>query len=81
MSFIQRELDRIGNAIRQSNPVPHYDELYAAQQALMWALDPSSYKSPYDLLVPISDTPGDSEGYPAGNDRSRSLGSPARHAS
>ena len=55
MSFIQRELDRIGNAIRQSNPVPHYDELYAAQQALMWALDPSSYKSPYDLLVPISD--------------------------
>jgi hypothetical protein len=40
MSFIQRELDRIGKAIRHSNPVPRYDELYTAQQALLWVLDP-----------------------------------------
>jgi hypothetical protein len=40
MSFIQRELDRIGKANRHSNPVPRYDELYTAQQALLWVLDP-----------------------------------------
>ena len=54
MSFVQTELDRIGNAIRHSNPVPHYDELYAAQQALLWALEPETFKAPYDLLVPVS---------------------------
>jgi hypothetical protein len=27
MSFIQRELERIGDAIRHSDPVPRYDEL------------------------------------------------------
>jgi hypothetical protein len=31
MSFVQRELDRIGTALRRSNPAPRYDELYAAQ--------------------------------------------------
>jgi hypothetical protein len=60
MRFVQKEVDRIGETIRQSNPVPRYDELYAAQQALMWALDPSIYKAPYDLLV-VTGTPAGSE--------------------
>jgi hypothetical protein len=51
MSFIQRELDRIGNALQRSDPVPQRDELYAAQQALIWATDPSWYKSPFDMLA------------------------------
>jgi hypothetical protein len=37
MSFVQRELDRIGDALRHSQPSNHYAELYAAQQALIWA--------------------------------------------
>ncbi len=73
MSLIQAELDRIGSTIRHSDPVPHYDELYAAQQALMWVLDPHTYKSPYALLVPISDTPADSEDYLEEIDHSQSL--------
>jgi hypothetical protein len=71
--LVQRELDRIGTALRQSDPVPRYDELYVAQQTLMWTLDPDTYKAPYDLLVPVSDTPEDSKGYPGGNDHSESL--------
>lgn len=68
MRSIQRELDRIGEAIRHSNPVPRYDELYAAQQALMWVLDPETYKAPYDLLV--SGTPEGSGDCPEGSGRS-----------
>jgi hypothetical protein len=37
MSFIQQELDRIGNALRQAQPSSRYNELYAARQALLWA--------------------------------------------
>ena len=71
--LVQRELDRIGAALTQSDPVPRYDELYAAQQAVMWALDPETYKAPFDLLAPVSGTPEDSKGCLAGNDHSESL--------
>ena len=51
MSFIQRELDKISVALAGgSGPQP---ELYAAQQALSWALEPSGFKSPYELLKGI----------------------------
>jgi hypothetical protein len=81
MSLIQKELDRIGETIRQPHPVPRYDELYAAQQALMWALDPETYKAPYDLLAATIGIPEDSEGCPAGNDHSASLGTLDHRAS
>lgn len=71
--LVQRELDRIGAALTQSDPVPRYDELYAAQQALKWTLDPDTYKAPFDLLAPVSDTPEGSKGCRAGNDHSGSL--------
>ncbi len=58
MSFIQRELDRVGIALQQSEPNPRYAELYAVQQALMWALEPSGFKAPYDMLI-TTDTPVD----------------------
>lgn len=59
MSFVQRELDRIGDALRQPQPSNRYAELYAAQQALMWATDPTDFKAPYDMLV-VTSTPEDS---------------------
>ncbi len=71
--IVERELDRIGAALTQSDPVPRYDELYAAQQALKWTLDPDTYKAPFDLLVPVSDTPEDLKGCPAETDHSGSL--------
>ena len=46
MSFIQRELDRIGVALRETPQGNDYDLLYAAQQALSWATDPDGFASP-----------------------------------
>ena len=43
------ELDRISAALREPH-VANYDQLYAAQQALSWALDPVVFKSPYETV-------------------------------
>jgi hypothetical protein len=51
MSFIQRELDRIGEALRQPQPGNRYAELYAAQQALARASEPTGFASPYKLIT------------------------------
>ena len=59
MSFVQRELDRIGEALTQPQSDNRYMELYAAQQALKWAVEPTDFKSPYDMLV--TSTPAGSE--------------------
>ena len=61
MDRIQQELEKITTALRE----PHsseYDQLYAAQQALSWAIEPGGFKSPYNM---ITGTPADSEGYSA----------------
>lgn len=60
MSFIQRELDRIGDTLRANPDASDYDQLYAAQQALSWATDPESFKSPMKLL---RGTRAETEGY------------------
>jgi hypothetical protein len=70
MSFVQRELDRIGTALQQPQSDNRYAELYAAQQALKWAIEPADFKSPYDMLV--TSTPEDSEGCQAENGHSQS---------
>jgi hypothetical protein len=64
LSFVQREVARIGEALRQPQSGAKYAELYAAQQALMWALEPNGSKSPFDMLSNITDTPEDLGGYP-----------------
>lgn len=71
MSFIQRELDRIGGALESPQSGNRYAELYAVQQALVWALDPMAFKSPFDLIegVSILEDAGDCQ---AGSDHSRS---------
>ena len=50
MSFIQRELDRIGEALRADAEAADYDRLYAAQQALAWVTDPQGFKSPFQMI-------------------------------
>lgn len=59
MSFIQRELDRIGRALPENREDPRHRELYVAQQALAWALEPSNIKSPFDMLMSIPGVPED----------------------
>ena len=51
MSFIQRELERLGRALCADPRPERQAELYAAQQALAWALDPSVAMPPYDHLI------------------------------
>jgi len=73
MSFVSRELNRI-QAILSATPKPErYTELYAAQQALAWALEPTGFQSPVSFVL---DTREDEAGcspdiYPV-----RFLGSP-----
>jgi hypothetical protein len=63
------------------NPGTKYAELYAAQQTLMWALELSGFKSPFDVLANVTDTPEGSGGYPEGNGHSASSSSLDRHGS
>ena len=42
MSFIQRELDKLNNALNEGVGDPNYPQYYAAQQAMAWALRPVS---------------------------------------
>lgn len=50
MSFIQRELDRISAALQSDPDDKDYDRLYAAQQALAWALDPLNFAHPMRVI-------------------------------
>ena len=51
IGFVQRELDRIAVALREAPSPECYARLYAAQQALSWALEPTGFKSPYDAIT------------------------------
>jgi hypothetical protein len=62
MSFVQRELARIERALHAPNSGERYGQLYAAQQALTWALDPESVATPLKvidggLVTPPTGTP------------------------
>ncbi len=57
--FVARELDRIRealNARRADQTTDEYRQLYAAQQALSWALEPIGFRAPCDTIL---DTPAD----------------------
>ena len=47
--FIERELGRIEAALREPRFADQYDQLYAAQQALSWALEPEGFQRPGDV--------------------------------
>jgi hypothetical protein len=50
MCFLEREAARIRAALNQTPDGAEFDRLYAAQQALEWALDPTSCASPLDMI-------------------------------
>lgn len=60
MGFIERELKRISDAVRArqagQSDTDEYRQLYAAQQALSWALEPTGFRAPCDTIL---DTPAD----------------------
>jgi hypothetical protein len=62
MGFIERELDRISAALREPRPADEYNQLYAAQQALSWAQEPTGFRAPY---ATITGTEAGSEDCPA----------------
>ena len=51
MGFVQRELDRLGRALCDGSAVEQYAEIYAAQQALAWALEPTLIKRPSQSYI------------------------------
>ena len=57
MSFIAREIDRLRAAILADSN--RRDELYAAQQALEWALEPGGIRSPYRMITGTQEGSGD----------------------
>ena len=50
MGFVQRELDRISAALVEGPEANDYASLYAAQQALAWALEPTGIKAPFAMI-------------------------------
>ena len=58
MTFVQRELHRLRIALLDHNH-PKYQEIWAAQQALAWALDPSEFAPPFDAIMGNGEAPGD----------------------
>ena len=77
MGLIQREIDRLRSAMTATGDHPRHDELYAAQQALEWALEPGGMKSPYAM---ITGNLTEIEDYPARNGPFPSSGSHVDHA-
>lgn len=51
MSFIQREINKISFTLRKTPDGLSYRELYAAQQALAWALEPDGTRSPFQMIM------------------------------
>lgn len=69
MSFVVRELLKIRLALPLTDGEKKH-ELYAAQQALEWALEPSGIRSPYQMIMGI---PEGSEGCPSESNPALSL--------
>jgi hypothetical protein len=51
MTHIEEELNRIGERLAAGPDPFEHAGLYAAQQALSWAAQPGSFKSPYALVT------------------------------
>ena len=53
MGFIERELDKLNAEILKTQDTQARDSLYAARQALSWALDPGYFKSPLEIILGV----------------------------
>lgn len=77
---IANELGRVSDRLRQeAGSAALYCQLYAAQQALLWAPNPEAAGAPFDVIVagripPLTDTPADSGGCSAVPHPPQSLG-------
>lgn len=71
MGFVDRELKRVVTKL-QAGPLADDErgQLYAVQQALVWASEPTGFKAPYDMIV-RTNIPADSADCPAGNGHSQ----------
>ncbi len=49
--FVRRELNKIEAALHKPQQEERYRQLYAAQQALAWSLEPDGFASPYDVIL------------------------------
>lgn len=72
MSFVQREIDRIRAVLVAEPDAKDRDALYAAQQALVWALEPTGFMAPLKMMrrylldeAGQPDAPGSHEPAPA----------------
>lgn len=65
IDVMERELERLKSALQLPQPPGRFAQIYAAQQALAWAINPEGYGSPMDVIergaVPSSarDIPAD----------------------
>ena len=59
MDHVNRELDKLGRALRSQPNEARYAELYAAQQALAWSLDHQGLKSPASMIMGTREGSGD----------------------
>lgn len=64
MSMLQREINRIRQALLNTKSGAVYDKLYAAQQALAWASDPAGFKAPGDLIMGTQEDSADCSAHP-----------------
>ena len=67
VGFVQRELERVAAELARPQEPEIYAQLYVAQQALAWTLEPGAFSSPADvidrdLVQPVTDTQEDSAG-------------------
>ena len=59
MSAIEREFRLVQAALGDTQDESVYSRLYAAQQALAWALDPNQFASPYGAITDTLEGSGD----------------------
>jgi hypothetical protein len=51
--FVEREIDRLRAAILDHGNADKRDALYAAQQALEWAREPTGFAAPFAVAMGI----------------------------
>ena len=64
VSFVQREIDRLSSALRENPNADDYASIYAAQQALSWAMEPMGIKAPMEMLRGIQAGSTDCSAHP-----------------
>lgn len=51
MNAVEKELSLLADELRRTRSGAFYNELYAAQQAIMWVSNPTVFESPHHMLM------------------------------